>query len=96
MNRQAASQLEFDLHDVEVIIWRDAFGTSERIQEAEIPGITVATNVNIGYIIHENDDRLILANGHSTSGEIDHIVIPAENVTARYPVRLRELGGTTA
>ncbi len=65
------------------ICWRDAVGDSIRTPAESIDNICLVTNINIGWIIHENEERVVLAHGSSTSGEIDHITIPTNCICER-------------
>ena len=43
-------------------------------------------NTNLGWIIDENAERVVLAHGTSTSGETDHFLIPVNCIVARIPL----------
>jgi hypothetical protein len=67
------------------VTWRDAQGDSSRTHVDDLAVITLATNVNLGWIIHENDRRIVLAHGYSSSGEIDHFAIPTGDIVSTEP-----------
>lgn len=62
------------------IKWRDAVGGTSRADAAEIAGSTLATNDNLGFIVHEDEHRVVLGHGFSSTGEIDHYTIPRGNI----------------
>jgi len=72
--------------DVVFIQWLDAVQEWRRGQLEDVRGAQLATNVSIGWIVDENVDRLVLANGSSSTGEVDHIIIPTPNVLERVYV----------
>jgi len=69
--------------DLEWIVWKDAVGDSTRTQRDAIAGITLAENINIGWVIREDDELLVLAQGQSSTGEVDHLTIPVNCITQR-------------
>lgn len=79
MQHPAKNQLEW-------IRWRDACAASSRAGEDELAQLRPATNVNLGWVIDENDQRVVLAHGYSSSGEIDHFVIPTACILDRSPI----------
>jgi len=62
------------------VTWTDAVADSSRIHVDELSQVSLATNVNLGWIIDEDDKRVILAHGYSTSGEIDYFAIPKGDI----------------
>jgi hypothetical protein len=62
------------------ITWRDAECSSTRTHIEEVSEVRLSTNVNLGWIIHRNERRIILAHGYATSGEIDHFAIPVGDI----------------
>ena len=72
--------------DLLFIRWCDAVCDSECAQIEEARKAQLAVNVNVGWILHENADRLVLAHGLSSTGEIDFYVIPVANILERLPV----------
>ena len=70
------------------IIWKDACGDSARLQVDSVESCSLVTNTNVGWILHENEERVILAHGISTGGEVDFFAIPSNCVVERiYPFR---------
>ncbi len=76
---------------VEFVIWRDAVSEWTRGQVEDAAKLQLATNVNIGWVVHENGDRIVFCNGTSSSGEMDHLVIPTANVIERIPLVRRRV-----
>ena len=74
---------------VEFVVWKDAVSQWTRGQLDEAAELAPATNVNVGWVIHENDDRIVFCNGTSSTGEMDRLVIPTANVVRRIPLRRR-------
>ena len=68
------------------IRWRDAVGNSTRAQVEDAANAQLALNTNIGWVLHENAERLVLAHGVSSTGEVDHFVIPIACIVERRPV----------
>jgi hypothetical protein len=69
-----------DKSEMVVIIWKDAVGDSSRMAADSIQDAQLVINANFGWIIHQNEERLVLAHGLSTSGEVDYFVIPVNCV----------------
>lgn len=69
--------------DLVAILWWDACNESTRTDESELAKVKLAENFNVGWIVHENADRLVLAHGSSSSGEVDHFTIPVGNIIDR-------------
>lgn len=67
------------------ITWRDAVAETTRTHFDDLSEISLSTNTNLGWIIHENESRIVLAHGYSTSGEIDHFAIPQGDIVSRDP-----------
>ena len=44
---------------------------------------SLVTNSNLGFIMHENDERIILVHGLSTGGEVDYFAIPTNCIVER-------------
>lgn len=72
---------------VEFIVWHDAVSQWTRGQLDEAAGLDLATNINVGWAIHENEQRIVFCNGTSSTGEMDHLIIPTASIVER--VRLR-------
>ena len=66
--------------EVVFVTWEDALSESEREQEDDLLQTTTAVNTNVGWIIHRDRKRIILAHGKSSTGEVDRFVIPAKNI----------------
>ncbi len=75
--------------DVEFIFWKDAVSQWSRGQLEEAASLALAQNVNVGWVVHENEDRIVFCNGTSSTGEMDHLVIPTANVIQRVRLRAR-------
>jgi hypothetical protein len=72
------------------VVWEDACGDSTRAQRDVVAAQQLAVNVNLGWIIHEDAKRIVLAHGTSSTGEIDHFVIPQVSILERiYPFRAK-------
>ena len=67
------------------IIWRDAVG-GDRIHRDDIQEARLAVNTNLGWIEHENSERVVLCHGFSDSGECEYIQIPVTDIMERIPV----------
>ena len=72
-----------DRMEVVWIVWKDACGDSARVQIDSVKDCSLVTNTNLGWIIHENEERVILAHGVSTGGEIDYFAIPSNCIVDR-------------
>ncbi|MCA9248955.1 MAG: hypothetical protein KDA42_17635 [Planctomycetales bacterium] len=70
-------------NQLEWIVWHDACADSLRAQVDMLSDLRLATNANVGWVIDEDDHRIILAHGQSTSGEVDYFAIPVANVLER-------------
>lgn len=68
------------------IVWKDAVGDSSRMMADSVRDAQLVINVNCGWIIHENEERIVLAHGLSTSGEVDYFVIPSNCILERKPI----------
>jgi len=75
--------------EVEFIVWKDAVSQWSRGQLEEAAALALAQNVNVGWVVHENEDRIVFCNGTSSTGEMDHLVIPTPNVVQRIRLRAR-------
>ncbi len=67
------------------IRWQDAVGESARHSD-DPAKIRLAVNTNIGWITHEDAERVVLDHGCSTTGEYDIFVIPVVNIIQRIPL----------
>ena len=70
------------------IIWQDAVG-GDRIHRDDISTSKLAINTNLGWIEHENDDRVVLCHGFGNTGEHEHTTIPTGDILQRIPVQKR-------
>jgi hypothetical protein len=68
------------------IIWKDAVDCSSRVHTDCLKDVQLATNTNIGWIVEEDAERVVLAHGFSTTLEIDHFAIPVSCIVRREPV----------
>jgi hypothetical protein len=75
-----------DKKDLIWVTWKDAVGCSSRVQFESLKDISLVYNTNLGWIIDENSERIVLAHGVSTSGEVDHFAIPTGDIISREPV----------
>ena len=73
--------------DVEFVVWKDAVSQWTRGQQSEAAELGLATNINVGWVVDESDERIVFCNGTSSTGEMDHLVIPTANVIQRIPLR---------
>lgn len=69
-----------------IIWWWDAVSSSSRVQMDETGSLKLAQNCNIGWIAQEDDERIVLCHGKSTTGEVDHFLIPKPNIIKRVTV----------
>lgn len=69
--------------DLVLIRWYDACNESTRTDESDLAKVKLAENSNIGWIVHENDTRIVLAHGWSSSGEVDHFTIAVGDIFER-------------
>tara|TARA_R110002020_G_scaffold12409_10_gene45545 strand:- start:708 stop:980 length:273 start_codon:yes stop_codon:yes gene_type:complete len=67
------------------IKWKDAVGTWSRFDGESLASLALVINTNVGWIAHENEDRVVLVAGISTSGEVDALVIPTHDIVERIP-----------
>jgi hypothetical protein len=78
--------LPCDPDQIEFVIWRDAVDMSSRAHITELDKLRCACNTNLGWPIHENEDRVVFAHGTSDTGEVDHFVIPRSCIIERIPI----------
>ena len=67
------------------IVWRDAVG-GDRIHRDDVARAHLATNTNLGWVEHENEDRIVLCHGFSDTGELDYMQIPVGDILERIHV----------
>ena len=77
---------------LEWIIWKDAVGVSDRVQLESLKTVTLAICTNIGWVEHENEELVVLANGTLSTGEVDHLVIPKSCIVERTKVGKKRKG----
>lgn len=69
-----------------VVRWWDACNESTRTDETELAKVKLAENINYGWVVHSNSERILLAHGFSSSGEVDHFSIPTGNIISQLPI----------
>lgn len=69
--------------DVLFVRWRDACGDSSRAMVEDARKAQLVVNCNVGWLLDEDDERIVLAHAASTGGEIDHFVIPTNCIVER-------------
>ena len=69
------------------IIWQDAVSGEQHMEDGDARAIALASNTPLGWIIDENESRVIVVNSLSTTGETKYIAIPTGWITARIPVQ---------
>lgn len=66
------------------ITWLDAAQMHERIREEDFDSyVGLSKNQNIGWILNENEDRVILCFGTCSTGEFDIMAIPTNAIVER-------------
>lgn len=68
------------------IVWKDAMGDSTRTNFEALASVQLAINKNLGWIAHEDDERIVLANGLSSTHEVDHLTIPKSCIVERVAI----------
>ena len=76
------------------IVWRDAVG-GDRIHRDDIARARLAVNTNLGWIEHENSERIVLCHGYGNTGEYEYTQIPLSDIMERIPVVNRSKRRTT-
>ncbi len=71
---------------LEIVKWKDAVGDTTRTHYDEIDKLHLATNINVGWVIREDDELIVLAHGRSDTNEADHLTIPANCILERQGV----------
>jgi len=74
------------------ITWFDACSDSARMHHdvETVVNYVLPTMHNVGYILHENDVRVMLAHGKGSSGEIDFFAIPVSCIIDRVELHGEE------
>lgn len=65
--------------------WQDAVGDSTRTHFEDVGAASLVKNINLGWVLHENASRIVLAHGFSSSGEVDHFTIPQADILSVTP-----------
>ena len=66
------------------ITWWDACGMHDRIREEDIKStVGLSKNYNVGWILDEDEIRLMLCHGSCSTGEYDIMCIPVGNIIER-------------
>lgn len=73
--------------EVEFIVWQDAVSQWTRGERDDAAELQLATNTSLGWPIHENNQRVVFCNGVSSTGEMDHLVIPTASIVERIKLR---------
>jgi hypothetical protein len=68
------------------VVWKDACADSSRVHIDSVNDCSLVTNSNLGFIMHENDERIILVHGLSTGGEVDYFAIPTNCIVEKIYV----------
>lgn len=64
--------------------WWDACSMHDRIREEDFKTYSgLSKNYNAGWILDENDTRILLCNGHCSTGEYDIMAIPTSAIIER-------------
>ena len=67
------------------VTWRDAVAETTRMHIDELSKVCLAVNTNLGWIVDEDKERIVLAHGYSTSEEVDHFAIPQGDIVSIEP-----------
>lgn len=67
------------------ITWRDAVSDSTRTHIDELSKIRLSINTNLGWVIEEDQDRIVLAHGYDDADWIDHFAIPVGDIISIEP-----------
>lgn len=68
------------------ILWKDAQELSFRATDDDWAGVQLAENINVGFVVDEDSERVLLSHGLSTTKEHDVFAIPTNAIIARIPV----------
>lgn len=77
----------FDFDSLWIVKWKDAVNYSHRAQITDINNIDLAVNTNVGWIMDENESRIILVHGFSDTGELDYFAIPTSCVVEKIQAK---------
>lgn len=86
----------YESKEIVWITWKDAVSDSTRLHIDSVSDCALVTNSNLGFIMHENDERVILVHGISTSGEVDYFAIPANCIIERVYLNQPRKGNSNA
>ncbi len=75
--------LPYPKNKLEFIQWYDAVADSNRCTEETLEQMELVTNGNIGWVLHENEKRVVLIHGVSETSERDFILIPVNAIISR-------------
>lgn len=73
--------------DLVWVVWKDAVNQSARAIPEDLAAVGLATNTNLGWIVHRNSERIVLAHGVSGTREVDHFAIPYNCIIQEVVVR---------
>lgn len=62
------------------IYWQDAQGDSTRMRLEEVPHVRLAVVRSVGWIVDENEERIVFAQNVYDTGEVDSLAIPRSNI----------------
>jgi hypothetical protein len=82
MNRK----LPCNKSDFVIVWWDDAISETVRMQPEEVANAQLAVNWNVGWIVHENEKRVMLIHGGSSSGEVDVFQIAKADILEIVPL----------
>jgi hypothetical protein len=71
---------------LEWVTWKDAVSGSTRSTFDGLAGIGLMTNINLGWVVRETEELIVLAHGIGTSEEIDHFTIAKADIVERRKV----------
>lgn len=72
--------------DLVWIVWKDAYGDKRNIPDEDLGSLQLTLNTSLGWIIHENAERVVLAYEMSGTGEREFSVIPTGWIVERIPL----------
>lgn len=75
--------LPYPKNKLEFIQWNDAVADSDRCTEEVLEQMELVVNGNVGWVLHENDKRLVLIHGVSETLERDFTLIPVNAIISR-------------
>lgn len=78
------TNLPCDKADIEWIRWYDASNQSVRKTPADLEDITPTVNINLGWVMRDDEEIVVLAHGKSKTEEHDIFVIPTCCIIERF------------